>query len=47
MRAIIDSDVLIDYLQGIEKAKRELESLCEARDQHHFLDGSHDGRRYS
>jgi len=25
MRAIIDSDVLIDYLQGIEKAKRELD----------------------
>lgn len=23
MRAIIDSDVLIDYLQGVEKAKRE------------------------
>ena len=25
MRAIIDSDVLIDYLQGLEKAKRELD----------------------
>jgi predicted nucleic acid-binding protein len=25
MRAIIDSDVLIDYLQGLDKAKRELE----------------------
>lgn len=25
MRAIIDSDVLIDYLQGLEKAKQELE----------------------
>jgi predicted nucleic acid-binding protein len=25
MRAIIDSDVLIDYLQGINKAKAELE----------------------
>ena len=25
MRAIIDSDVLIDYLQGSEKAKKELE----------------------
>jgi hypothetical protein len=25
MRAIIDSDVLIDYLQGIDKAKEELE----------------------
>lgn len=25
MRAIIDSDVLIDYLQGSEKAKREIE----------------------
>ena len=24
MRAIIDSDVLIDYLQGLEKAKKEL-----------------------
>jgi len=25
MRAIIDSDVLIDYLQGLDKAKKELE----------------------
>ena len=25
MRAIIDSDVLIDYLQGFDKAKRELD----------------------
>jgi predicted nucleic acid-binding protein len=25
MRAIIDSDVLIDYLQGLEKARKELE----------------------
>jgi len=25
VRAIIDSDVLIDYLQGLDKAKRELE----------------------
>ena len=25
MRAIIDSDVLIDYLQGLDKAKREIE----------------------
>ena len=25
MRAIIDSDVLVDYLQGLEKAKRELD----------------------
>jgi len=25
MRAIIDNDVLIDYLQGSEKAKKELE----------------------
>ena len=25
MRAIIDSDVLIDYLQGLDKAKRELD----------------------
>lgn len=25
MRAIIDSDVLIDYLQGLDKAKREVE----------------------
>ncbi len=25
MRAIIDSDVLIDYLQGSDKAKREIE----------------------
>jgi len=25
MRAIIDSDVLIDYLQGLDKAKQEIE----------------------
>jgi predicted nucleic acid-binding protein len=25
MRAIIDSDVLIDYLQGLDKARRELD----------------------
>ena len=25
MRAIIDSDVLIDYLQGLEQAKREID----------------------
>jgi predicted nucleic acid-binding protein len=25
MKAIIDSDVLIDYLQGLDKAKREIE----------------------
>ena len=25
MRAIIDSDVLIDYLQGVDQAKRELD----------------------
>jgi hypothetical protein len=25
MRAIIDNDVLIDYLQGLDKAKRELD----------------------
>ena len=25
MRAIIDSDVLIDYLQGLNKAKSELD----------------------
>jgi len=31
MRAIIDSDVLIDYLQGLEKAKRELDRYPSAR----------------
>ena len=25
MRAIIDSDILVDYLQGLDKAKRELD----------------------
>src|SRR5450432_2004745 len=25
MRAVLDSDILIDYLQGLDKAKRELE----------------------
>ena len=29
MRAIIDSDVLIDYLQGLDKAKRELERYAQ------------------
>lgn len=29
MRAIIDSDVLIDYLQGLDKAKREIERYSE------------------
>ena len=29
MRAIIDSDVIIDYLQGLDKAKREIERYSE------------------
>ncbi len=29
MRAIIDSDVLIDYLQGIDKARRELDRYAQ------------------
>ena len=29
MRAIIDSDVLIDYLQGLGKAKRELDRYAQ------------------
>lgn len=30
MRAIIDSDILIDYLRGIEKAKGELDRYSQA-----------------
>jgi hypothetical protein len=29
MRAIIDSDILIDYLQGLNKANREIERYSE------------------
>jgi predicted nucleic acid-binding protein len=29
MRAIIDSDVLIDYLQGLDKARRELDRYAQ------------------
>jgi predicted nucleic acid-binding protein len=29
MRAIIDSDVLIDYLQGLDPARRELDRYAQ------------------
>jgi hypothetical protein len=44
LNALLDSDVLLDFLDGHAPAAREIARYRECCIRHHFLDGG-DGRR--